>query len=124
MSDNELIRRRDALSIHIDNMFIKCGEIYIGLHETIEAIENLPAVPQEMSAAEESRLRVSWRWLEDFAREYKSEQYAEFILAAKRAYVSSIEKMDGQWVQEHPETNMMTAKYALPRIDFKEGSDK
>ena len=121
MGDNDLIKRGVAREILRDEL----DDIAAMDEASVDNIvDSIPSAPHEMSTAEESRLRVSWRWLEDFAREYKSEQYAEFILAAKRAYVSSIEKMDGQWVQEHPETNMMTAKYALPRIDFKEGSDK
>ena len=82
------------------------------------AFKRLPAVPQEMSARE-------------FLRTLQRKADAENLITVMKfvgndwstppAFGKWVEDTE-KWAHEHPETDMMTAKYALPKIDFEEGA--
>lgn len=96
MSDNDLIRRGDVLDIHIDNILFEYDEIYIELHKTIAAIENIPAVPQEMTARE--LLHIEYRMFQEDLDEWNV--YDLYVLKGKgEEAIQFAEK----WLKDHPE---------------------
>lgn len=130
MSDNDSInrgevRREIAAYIHYNTVLV--DEWAANCIDDI--VERIPAVPQEMSAVEfldeEAHICDSYKptgrcsdcpiykWCLAGGEGQDIDMYSD-------EYVAIVEK----WAREHPETDMMTAKYALPRIDLKEGSDK
>lgn len=54
MSDNDLIRRKDAMDIQITprEFVFDCGEAYVPVAAVHEFINNIPAAPHEMTARE------------------------------------------------------------------------
>lgn len=146
MSDNdlispnldELIRRRDAMEAveAEENLIGAMDSLWDGSFKrtkraAVRVIAGVPAVPREMTAREyvKARSRMCDAQYELFGSdehdmtaciECPLEDYCEGVKKDAEAEVAIVEK----WAREHPETDMMTAKYALPRIDFKEGSDK
>lgn len=122
MSDNDLIKYGDvrvkvesAIEV-LNNLGLTWG-IYSPLWDAIDAIRDIPAVPQEMSAREllltENRMIIQ--------DDYAFGDYSALVWQMKMDEAVAFAR---NWAREHPEIDMMTAKYALPRIDFNERSEK
>ena len=125
MSDNDLIRRGDVRKL-AEWFETEDGEV---LAVDMDDVDDIPAVPQEMSARE----YLNARWLMCLMYDNCKgcpfcESWEDF--SEKPILCYSHERMDSdgavavveKWAREHPETDMMTAKYALPKIDFEEGA--
>ena len=128
MSDNDLIKRGDVLKEAV-YLNVDTNEMVV----FVQDIKKIPAVPQEMTARElfAARDRMCnsnyngghmtpacktcplWR---DNNGYY---MYCGTLMTMRPLdFLAIVEK----WAREHPETDMMTAKYALPKIDFEEGA--
>lgn len=115
MSRNDLILRGEVEDILFDAYD---GTIDEGaLAYLISELKKIPAVPQEMSAREyeEAFHRIAYEDVETYRVWWEAIHDEDWGRA-----VAIVEK----WAKEHPETDMMTAKYALPRIDFEERSEE
>ena len=88
-----------------------------GVDMVLYLLSTEPTVPHEMTAREYERAL-------DRAFHSDDDAYGEWADAIDEGNKDKAVAIIEKWAREHPETNMMTAKYALPRIDFKEGSDK
>ena len=116
MSDNDLIKRGVAREILRDEL----DDIAAMDEASVDNIvDSIPSAPREMTAREhgETLMKIC---ASHKGRCYKCELGGAPCAIPDERTSPIVE----QWAREHPETNMMTAKYALPKIDFKEGSDK
>ena len=117
MSDKDLIRRGDVKAYK--QSFVSgvgiCDILVSAV--TVADIDAIPAFEPPMSARELLLTENRMISQDDYA-------YGDYSALVWQMKIDEAVAFAQKWAKEHPETDMMTAKYALPRIDFKEGSDK
>lgn len=96
----------------------------LGFGVALDAVVKADPVPHEMSAREYSQQRIRMCNAYGYCSVTCPLHNVEAGCREFEPITKEAEDIVEKWAKEHPETNMMTAKYALPRIDFKEGSDK
>ena len=93
------------------------------------AFKRLPAVPHEMSARE--LFNAYQRICEEYSHKgipIRCDECPLYSICPEIGRAIRVmviwSTIIERWAREHPETDMMTANYALPRIDFKGRSEE